>query len=149
MQILHQSYRKCLNSRKQDCKWLFPNFRPSRQLIIRKVMSLDQRKKNSCSNMWTSTFLEYFEAFVRQRKWNDLCLWTYCTSAANQARHRHVLVTPLGFPHSLAKRNQFSSRCYLCPWKNLYALHPVSQKFPQSSLWNHSFGLFNNGPFSS
>ena len=27
---------------------------------------------------------------------------------------------------------QFSSRWYLCAWKSPYALHPVSQKFPQS-----------------
>ena len=29
---------------------------------------------------------------------------------------------------------QFSSRWYLCAWKSPYALHPVSQTFPQRRL---------------
>ena len=33
---------------------------------------------------------------------------------------------------------QFSSRWYLRAWKSPYALHPVSQKFPQRCLWNGS-----------
>ena len=34
--------------------------------------------------------------------------------------------------------SHFSSRWYLCAWKSPYALHPVSQKFPQCWLWNGS-----------
>ena len=33
---------------------------------------------------------------------------------------------------------QFSSRWYPCAQKSPYALHPVSQKFPQRHLWNGS-----------
>ena len=33
---------------------------------------------------------------------------------------------------------QFSSRWYLCTQKSQYALHPISQKFPQYCLWNSS-----------
>ena len=31
---------------------------------------------------------------------------------------------------------QFGSRLYLCARKSPYALHPVSQKFPQRCFWN-------------
>ena len=42
---------------------------------------------------------------------------------------------------------QFSSRC---AWKSPYALHPVSQKFPQRCLWNGSnVRLTGDGPLSS
>ena len=45
---------------------------------------------------------------------------------------------------------QFSSRCYLCAWKGPYALHPVSQKFPQCPLQNgSSVHLIDNGLLSS
>ena len=33
---------------------------------------------------------------------------------------------------------QFSSRWYPCAQKSPFALHPVSQKFPQRDLWNGS-----------
>ena len=44
---------------------------------------------------------------------------------------------------------QFSSRWYLCTWKSPEVLHPVSQKIPQSCLWNGSnVQLIDNGlPF--
>ena len=45
---------------------------------------------------------------------------------------------------------QFSSRWYLCPRKSPYALHPVSEKFPQRCLWNSSkVRLNDDGPLSS
>ena len=45
---------------------------------------------------------------------------------------------------------QFSSRWYLCGQKSPYALHPVSQTFPQRCLWNSSnVRLINDGPPSS
>ena len=45
---------------------------------------------------------------------------------------------------------QFSSRWYLCARKSPYALHPVSQKFSQSCLWNSSnVRLTDDGPLSS
>ena len=45
---------------------------------------------------------------------------------------------------------QFSSRWYLCARKSPYALHPVSQKFPQRCLWNgSSVRLTDDGPLSS
>ena len=48
---------------------------------------------------------------------------------------------------------QFSpagSRWYLCARKNPYALHPISQKFPQSRLWSGSnVRLIDDGPLSS
>ena len=45
---------------------------------------------------------------------------------------------------------QFSPRWYLCARKSPYALHPVSQKFPQRCLWNSSnVRLTDDGPFSS
>ena len=44
----------------------------------------------------------------------------------------------------------FSSRWYLCARKSPYALHPVSQKFPQRCLWNgSSVRLIDDGPLSS
>ena len=43
------------------------------------------------------------------------------------------------------KKVQFSSRWYLCAQKSPYALHPVSQKFPQSS----NVRLIDDGPLSS
>ena len=45
---------------------------------------------------------------------------------------------------------QFSSRWYLCTHKSPCALHPISQKFSQSCLWNSSsIQLIDNGPVSS
>ena len=45
---------------------------------------------------------------------------------------------------------QFISRWYLCAREGLYALHPVSQEFPQCCLRNSSnIGLIDDGPFSS
>ena len=45
---------------------------------------------------------------------------------------------------------QFSSKWYLCAWKSPYALHPISQKFPQHRLWNDSsVWLIDDGPLSS
>ena len=45
---------------------------------------------------------------------------------------------------------QFSSKWYLCAQKSPYALHPVSQKFPQRCLWNgSSVRLIDDGPLSS
>ena len=45
---------------------------------------------------------------------------------------------------------QFSSRWYLCARKSPYALHPVSQKFPQRRIWNgSSVRLIDDGPLSS
>ena len=45
---------------------------------------------------------------------------------------------------------QFSSRWYLCAQKSPYALHPVSQKFPQRCLWNVSnVRLVDDGHLSS
>ena len=45
---------------------------------------------------------------------------------------------------------QFSSRWYLCARKIPYALHPVSQKFPQRCLWNgFNVRLIGDGPLSS
>ena len=45
---------------------------------------------------------------------------------------------------------QFSSRWYLCAPKSPYALHPVSQKFPQRWLSNSSsVRLIDDGPLSS
>ena len=41
-----------ISIKKQDCKWLFQNFRPSCQLITWKVMLLDQWNIFSCNNMW-------------------------------------------------------------------------------------------------
>ena len=39
---------------------------------------------------------------------------------------------------------------YLCAQESPYALHPISQEFPQCCLWNSSNGgLVNDGPFSS
>ena len=44
----------------------------------------------------------------------------------------------------------FSSRWYPCARKIPYALHPVSQKFPQRCLWNGSnLSLIDDGPLSS
>ena len=44
----------------------------------------------------------------------------------------------------------FSSRWFLCAQKSPYALHPVSQKFPQLCLWNSSsVRLTDDGPLSS
>ena len=44
----------------------------------------------------------------------------------------------------------FSSRWYLCTQKSPYALHPVSQTFPQCCLWNGSnVCLIDDGPLSS
>ena len=43
----------------------------------------------------------------------------------------------------------FSSRWYQCARKSPYALHPVSQKFPQRCLWNgSSVCLTDDGPLS-
>ena len=43
----------------------------------------------------------------------------------------------------------FSSRRYQCARKSPYALHPVSQKFPQRCLWNGSnIRLIDDGPLS-
>ena len=45
---------------------------------------------------------------------------------------------------------QFNSRLYLCARKSPYALHPVSQRFPQRGLWNPSnVHLIDDGPLSS
>ena len=45
---------------------------------------------------------------------------------------------------------QFSSRWYLCAWKSPYALHPVSQKFPQRCIWNSSkIRVIDDGLLSS
>ena len=45
---------------------------------------------------------------------------------------------------------QFSSRWYVCARKSPYALHPVSQKFPQSCLSNGSnVRVIDDGPLSS
>ena len=45
---------------------------------------------------------------------------------------------------------QFTWRWYLCARKSPYALHPVSQKFPQRCLWNDlSVRLSDDGPVSS
>ena len=45
---------------------------------------------------------------------------------------------------------QFIPRWYLCAQESPYALHPVSQKFPQSCLWNSSnVRLTDDGPLSS
>ena len=45
---------------------------------------------------------------------------------------------------------QFSSSCYLCARKSPYALHPVSQKFPQCCFWHGSnVRLTDDGPHSS
>ena len=45
---------------------------------------------------------------------------------------------------------QFSSRWYLCARKSPYALHPVSQMFPQRCLRNSSnVRLTDDGPLSS
>ena len=44
----------------------------------------------------------------------------------------------------------FSWRWYLCAWKSPYALHPLSQKFPQRCLWYASnVRLSDDDPFSS
>ena len=51
---------------------------------------------------------------------------------------------------SLFSSVQFSSRWYLCAWKSPYALHPVSQMFPQRCLRNSSnVRLTDDGPLSS
>ena len=45
---------------------------------------------------------------------------------------------------------QFSSRWYLCTWKSPYVLHPVSEKFPQSRLWDrYNVWLIDDGPLQS
>ena len=45
---------------------------------------------------------------------------------------------------------QFNSRWYLCARKSPYALHSVSQKFPQRFLWNgFNVRLIDDGPLSS
>ena len=45
---------------------------------------------------------------------------------------------------------EFNSRWYLCARKSPYALHPVSQKFPQRCIWNVSnIRLIDDGPLSS
>ena len=44
---------------------------------------------------------------------------------------------------------KFSSRQCLCARESPYALHTISQEFPQCCLWNSSnVGLIDNGPFS-
>ena len=49
--------------------------------------------------------------------------------------------------HTSVSSVQFSSRWYLCARKSPYALHHVSQKFPQRCLWNSSnFRLTDDGP---
>ena len=50
----------------------------------------------------------------------------------------------------LSSLTQFSARWYLCAQKSPYALHPVSQKFPQHCLSNSSnVHLIDNGLLSS
>ena len=45
---------------------------------------------------------------------------------------------------------QLSAKWYLCARKSPYALHPVSQRFPQRCLWNSSnVRLIDDGPLSS
>ena len=47
-------------------------------------------------------------------------------------------------------RKMFSSTLYLCARKSPYALHPVSQEFPQLCVWNGSnVRLIDDGPLSS
>ena len=49
-----------------------------------------------------------------------------------------VLSLSCGFSYRNINSVQFSSRWYVCAWKSPYALHPVSQKFPQRCLSNGS-----------
>ena len=52
--------------------------------------------------------------------------------------------------HTHSSSVNFSSRWYLCARKSTYALHFVSQKFPQRWLWNGSnVHLIDGGPLSS
>ena len=55
-------------------------------------------------------------------------------NVSKENKHRHK-----------QKKVQFSSRWYLCAQKIPYALHPVSQKFPQCS----NVRLIDDGPLSS
>ena len=77
---------------------------------------------------------------LRSSRWRSLLQW-------------HQWVTPFVCVValiSLSSSVQFCSRWYLCAWKSPYALHPISQKFPQRCFWNGSnVRLIDDGPLSS
>ena len=69
----------------------------------------------------------------------------FTTQWAMQARIMQTLQRPLSVIVT-----QFSSRWYLCARKSPYALHPVSQTFPQRCPLNSSnVRLIDDGPLSS
>ena len=97
-----------------------------------------KRKSNGDIHRWPMT--HHLKRTLADRVLNCLYLVAYITYILNI----QLLLLP-----------QFSLRWYLCTWKSPYVLHPVSQKFPQSCLWNgssvhltddgHRFSLVQSG----
>ena len=75
--------------------------------------------------------------------WNS-CLWSShlhrSSSITWASLPLHRLKYPLWKPRAVKgspfSSVQFGSRWYLCARKSPYALHPVSETFPQLCLWN-------------
>ena len=91
------------------------------------ALLIEQLHPYSCGCMACGTLLTCVTSLSQNAQ--QRCSLRKALSASQQSKQDY---------HNLPPPVQFSSRWYLCAWKSPYALHPVSQKFPQRCLWNGS-----------